>query len=178
MPTTVLKTTDTTSTVRRTTALARTGLLCLSLGLGALALSACGSHSASSTPTTAPTSAASRASTVSAPAIVATTATSPSPSAVAQQRRAAAEAAWKEGSVASSAELNRYLQEAVVDLSAARALGVDNTGAYATAIGMLRQLEAVPETDATAAQRATVRSDTLALDTFFGTPGLYGFPAS
>jgi hypothetical protein len=47
-------------------------------------------------------------------------------------------------------------------------------GADKEAIAELQQLETIPETSDTPAQITEAENDTTALNTFFGTPGLYG----
>ena len=72
---------------------------------------------------------------------------------------------WIAGSKVISANANLYLSRAEHWLRVARA--------YPTQVAQLAQLIALPITGLTPAQIATARRDTRALNTFFGTPGLY-----
>jgi len=72
-----------------------------------------------------------------------------------------------------SAEQNVPLINAVADLT--RGLSTDrNTSQYPAAISHLRDLATLPDSDVTPAQRRQGNTDVTFLDTFFGTPGLWG----
>ncbi|MBO0823895.1 MAG: hypothetical protein J2P27_08560 [Actinobacteria bacterium] len=62
--------------------------------------------------------------------------------------------------------MNVYLQRAADDLQATGYPG------YVTATNELTYLAHLPATNVTSDQRATAHTDVLALDSFFGTPGL------
>lgn len=72
---------------------------------------------------------------------------------------------WIAGSKAIAAETNRYLARARYWLERAKA--------YPTQVHQVAQLMALPITGLTPAQIRTARADTAALNSFFGTPGLY-----
>jgi len=115
--------------------------------------------------TTAPTTAAPK------PTAAPTTTAAPAGSA-ASVDFASAKQQWVAGASASSAAQNGYWSQAATDLHAAIAAGAPS-GSYTTAINELQQLESIPEMGATNAQVAEAQNDTAALNTFFGTPGLY-----
>ena len=73
----------------------------------------------------------------------------------------------------SSADQGTYLTQAATDLNGAISSGATNTSGYATAVAELQQLASLPDADQTAAQSSEFQSDTTALNTFFGTSGLY-----
>ncbi|HSZ43028.1 MAG TPA: hypothetical protein VK817_23955 [Trebonia sp.] len=79
----------------------------------------------------------------------------------------AALAQWKLAANAPLASINTYLRQAAKDLR-----GADDPG-YSTAIGQLTYLSNVPDSNVPPAQQAKAESDAKALDTFFGTPGLF-----
>ena len=79
---------------------------------------------------------------------------------------AGAQVAWIQGARASAALQGLYWTRAENDLKAAG-------GAFTTRITELKQLIALPNTSLTPVQIAKARSLTLALNGFFGTPGLY-----
>lgn len=76
---------------------------------------------------------------------------------------ATAQLAWIEGSHAISAQHGAYWQQA------AAALG----SSYPAAVAELDQLIALPDANQNPAQHAAYLHDVAALDSFFGTPGLY-----
>ncbi|HEY2214120.1 MAG TPA: hypothetical protein VGH31_03610, partial [Acidimicrobiales bacterium] len=78
--------------------------------------------------------------------------------------------AWENGATAISADQDMYWAQAVSDLQSVGA-GIE---AYKEAIAELQQLESIPETSDTPTQINEAENDTTALNTFFGTPGLYG----
>jgi hypothetical protein len=80
---------------------------------------------------------------------------------------------WQEGAAAISADQGSYLTQAATDLSNAIAAGEGNTSGYSSAVSELQQLASLPETSDTPAQISEAQSDLMALNTFFGTSGLY-----
>ncbi len=81
-----------------------------------------------------------------------------------------AKQAWENGAMAISADQDMYWNEAAADLAS---VGAGNE-AYNEAIAELKQLVSIPETSDTPTQISEAQNDTAALNTFFGTPGLYG----
>jgi hypothetical protein len=79
---------------------------------------------------------------------------------------AGAQAAWITGAKAVSANQGIYWTQAENDLKAAGA-------AFATQIAQLKQLISLPDANQTPTQNAEYHHDISALNTFFGTPGLY-----
>jgi hypothetical protein len=79
---------------------------------------------------------------------------------------AGAQVAWIQGATASDAVQGVYWTRAENDLKAAG-------GAFTTQITELKQLIALPHTSLTPTQIAEVQHLTRALNSFFGTPGLY-----
>lgn len=77
-----------------------------------------------------------------------------------------AQSAWKKGASASSAAEGSYWSKAATALKA-------DGSEYGTAIAQLHQLIALPDADQTAAQNKTYHHDIAALNSLFGTPGLY-----
>lgn len=108
-------------------------------------------------------------STTTAPAAPTTSTTAAEPPA----GFAAAKSEWQQGATASSADQGTYLTQAATDLNGAIGSGAANTSGYATAVQELQQLASLPDADQTAAQSSEFQSDTTALNTFFGTSGLY-----
>jgi hypothetical protein len=86
---------------------------------------------------------------------------------------AAAKLEWQQGASAISADQNSYFTQAATDLSNAIAAGEGNTSGYSSAVQELQQLASLPETSDTPAQMSEAQSDITALNTFFGTSGLY-----
>jgi hypothetical protein len=80
---------------------------------------------------------------------------------------------WQGGASAISADQGSYLTQAATDLSNAIAAGEANTSGYSSAVQELQQLASLPETSDTPTQISEAQSDTTALNTFFGTSGLY-----
>ena len=91
----------------------------------------------------------------------------PVPASSGQTGFAAAQAAWKQGSQVDLAQLNEYLSQAASDLRQA------GDPSYDTAISQLTYLAGLPDSNDTPTQIANAQTDDKALDTFFGTPGLY-----
>ena len=85
-------------------------------------------------------------------------------------RFTAAQTSWKTGATTDAAEQGRYWS------AARRELALSGT-ATAHERADLTSLIGVPETDTTAAQRATATRVVRELDGFFRTPGLYGVAA-
>lgn len=106
----------------------------------------------------------------STPATASTSPTAASTSAAptAQQKAAyaKAQADWKAAAQAPLADLNADIQKAADDLQAA------NDPAYQTAIGQLNDITSLPHDGLSDAQQKQVHADQVALDKFFGTPGL------
>jgi hypothetical protein len=100
-----------------------------------------------------------------------TSTTEAAPSAMGYQ---SAKTEWQEGSAVDTADQNSYWSTAVSDLTAGESHDTGNTGGYAAATAQLRYLISVPKMNATGAQNAEVNDDTLALNAFFDTNGLYG----
>jgi hypothetical protein len=79
---------------------------------------------------------------------------------------ARAQVEWIAGSKAIDAQMGAYWTQAENDLKAAG-------GAFTTQISQLKQLISLPDAQRTPAQNAAWTHDVSALNTFFGTPGLY-----
>ncbi len=92
------------------------------------------------------------------------------PAAAAVSHITSARADWKAGAKGASAEYNHYWAAARHQLASYGTKDVHE-------IADLTALMAIPETDTTAAQRATALRATRELNGFFGTPGLYGVTA-
>jgi hypothetical protein len=127
------------------------------VGLGALVatLSGCGtpaSTGASNTTTSTPST---------------TVNTTPPPSA------AAAILEWERGATVPSYQQSAYLRKAAADIERLLHDGIPNPSNFQTAERELLQLALIPETSASSAQRAEATHDVRALNTFFGTTGLY-----
>ena len=86
---------------------------------------------------------------------------------------AAAKDQWVQGASAISANQGTYWDQAATDLANAASSAGPQSASYMTAVQELHQLAALPETSETATQMAEAQQDTSALDSFFGTPGLY-----
>jgi hypothetical protein len=84
-----------------------------------------------------------------------------------------AKAQWNQGSCQASAVQGQYWQEAAVDLQQAEAQP-GSTSSYPTAVTDLQQLSTLPDMGLTSTQSTEFQSDMQFLNTFFGTPGLYG----
>jgi len=84
---------------------------------------------------------------------------------------------WELGAKSDAAGQAGYWLRAASDLDAVSSPGVPGPTGYAPAVQELKGLSTVPETDASAAQQATAQADTLALNSFFDTDGLYGVSA-
>jgi len=80
---------------------------------------------------------------------------------------------WRAGTSASSAEQGAYWVEASALLTNAVASGASGSSGFATPAEDLTQLSALPDAMQDAAQNAEYHSDISALNSFFGTPGLY-----
>jgi len=133
-------------------------------------LGGCGSSGGSgSAPTTSTApSPRSQAPTTFTTSTTTTTTTSQTPAGF-----AAAKLEWQQGAAAISADQGTYLNQAATDLSNAIAAGEGNTSGYSSAVQELQQLASLPDADQTPAQNSEFQSDTMALNTFFGTSGLY-----
>jgi len=152
---------------KRRAVLAVTGVMVFVL------LGGCGSSGGSgSAPTTStapsPRSQAPTTFTTSTTSTTSTTTTSQTPAGF-----AAAKLEWQRGATAISADQGTYLNQAATDLSNAIAAGEGNTSGYSSAVQELQQLASLPDADQTPAQNSEFQSDTMALNTFFGTSGLY-----
>lgn len=102
---------------------------------------------------------------------------SPTSTAAALADYAAAKQEWIAGSNTDAADLNTYLGRAASDLSDALTAGVADPASYRSAIGALRSLMTLPDTDVTPAQIQTANADTAVLNRFFDT-NLYTPPTS
>jgi hypothetical protein len=85
---------------------------------------------------------------------------------------------WRHGAKAIAADAPAYWFRAAADLQAglstdARPRTDEGRATYEGAIGQLNDLTTLPVADETPAQQAQTKSDTEALNSFFGTPGLY-----
>jgi hypothetical protein len=80
---------------------------------------------------------------------------------------------WENGATVDSAHQGIYWTNAATDLTRAAGAGAPNASAYATADQELRQLVSLPDAMQTPVQNAEFRREVAALNTFFGTPGLY-----
>jgi hypothetical protein len=117
------------------------------LGLAMLTLSGCNSQASTSRATTAP--------------------------AAVPAGFSAAKRQWVLGSNALSYETSKFLRGAASDLSGALANAGTHVATYRKAISELRQLASLPETSESARQQSEARRDLAALNSFFGTKGLY-----
>jgi len=86
---------------------------------------------------------------------------------------AAAKEQWQEGATVDAADQGLNWSRAATDLTNAVAASATGTVGYATAAAELKQLASLPDAMQTPAQMAESISDVAALNTFFGTPGLY-----
>jgi hypothetical protein len=144
----------------------------------AVLVAACGSSTAAPPSSTGhpvlPTTSWVRATTPATVAVATPAPTSsPSTSSATSAAAASAKQQWVEGATAISADLNRYLLRAASDLSGAVSAGDVNASGNQVAVQELRQLASIPETSDTPEQLAEAHSDIQALNSFFGTPGLY-----
>ena len=85
---------------------------------------------------------------------------------------------WVEGAKAADAEHAAYFARAAADLQVGlsgdqMATSVSGRSAYVDAIRQLIDLASLPDADETPVQQEESRSDTVAIDSFFHTPGLY-----
>lgn len=86
---------------------------------------------------------------------------------------AEAKGLWQAGAPAISANQGAYWSEAGNVLDNAVSSGASGTSGYSTAGQELAQLASLPDAMQTSAQNAEYHSDITALNSFFGTPGLY-----
>jgi ABC-type Fe3+-hydroxamate transport system substrate-binding protein len=84
----------------------------------------------------------------------------------------AAKQQWEEGAMADSADQTRFFNLAAGDLNSAITTGANHSD-YAHAVQELQQLASLPETSETPTQQSEAQHDVQALNTFFGTSGLY-----
>jgi hypothetical protein len=85
---------------------------------------------------------------------------------------AAAKSEWNEGSCNAAAVQSMYWLAAATDLQQGETQSGSTTSD--TAIADLKQLATLPDMGLTSAQVTESQSDTNYLNSFFGTPGLYG----
>jgi hypothetical protein len=85
----------------------------------------------------------------------------------------AAKQEWVGGSNAISADQDSYFSKAASDLTSAINSGAPNVSGYQMAVQELQQLASLPDADLTSTQDSEFQNDTSALNTFFGTQGLY-----
>ena len=86
---------------------------------------------------------------------------------------AEAKGLWEAGAPAISANQGSYWSEGGNVLDSAVSEGASGTSGFSTAGQELAQLASLPDAMQTSAQNAEYHSDITALNTFFGTPGLY-----
>ncbi len=142
----------------------------VSAGVAAAALlSACTSTAA---PAPAPTVTVTATQTTTAPAVTVTATVTKTAAAPSTAGYDAALAQWKAGATTDSADQGSNWAKAVTDLTNGESTDTNTTG-YAAAITQLKQLISLPDAQQTAAQNAEYHADINALNTFFGTPGLY-----
>jgi len=156
-------------------------------GIGGGLLAGCGSSgsrgkpSPSTTSSSAPAGAASTTTTVVITTTTTHATTTPTgatttPTTTATQVPAgftAAKQQWVEGSTAISADQDGYFSQAASDLTGAINSGATNVSGYQMAVQELQQLASLPDADLTPTQNTEFQNDTSALNTFFGTQGLY-----
>ncbi len=82
-------------------------------------------------------------------------------------------AQWKKGATAISAQQGEYWLAAASLLQSAEGTDGGNTSGYQVAANELKDLAALPDAQQTPAQNAEYHNDINALNSFFGTPGLY-----
>ncbi len=80
---------------------------------------------------------------------------------------------WVKGASEPSYEQITYLRQAASDLTGVLSAGGGDPTTYPEAIDDLYTLSTLPETDATPQQQQMAKTDIAALNTFFGTTGLY-----
>jgi hypothetical protein len=83
----------------------------------------------------------------------------------------AAKSQWVQGSTASSAQEGEFWLHAASDLDTAVSVGAPSS--YSHAAGQLRQLASLPDAMLTPTQQTEFHNDVTALNSFFGTSGLY-----
>lgn len=86
----------------------------------------------------------------------------------------AAKQAWEKGAAADSADQGVYWSRAGSDLTKATGAGESGGAGFKSAEHELEQLAVLPDADQTQAESAAFQHDIRALNTFFGTSGLYG----
>ena len=84
-----------------------------------------------------------------------------------------AQAQWKQGAGAVSAQQGAYWLKAASDLQAGEDTDDRDTSGYPQAINELTDLASLPDAQQTPAQNAQYHKDIDDLNAFFGTPGLY-----
>jgi hypothetical protein len=84
-----------------------------------------------------------------------------------------AQAQWKQGAGAVSAQQGAYWLKAASDLQAGEDTDGRDTSGYPQAINELTDLASLPDAQQTPAQNAQYHQDIDDLNAFFGTPGLY-----
>src|SRR5580658_7833896 len=152
---------------RKTLALALAAVL-----LGSLVVAACSSsppRSSTNAATTTSTSPATTSTTTTVPA----TSTTQTTSAQANPGFTAAKNQWIGGASAISADQDSYWNQAASDLANAAPSAGSQSASYMMAVQELQQLASLPETSETPTQMTEAQQDTSALNSFFGTPGLY-----
>ncbi len=122
------------------------------------------------------TTAATSTSTTAVPSTGITTSTSPGGVSGAPAL-ASAQQAWVSAGGASAATAGGLLTQAASDLSAAVAAGDSGTDGFTTAAQELSQMASIPATNTTPTQQAESLQDTIALNAFFATNGLFGISA-
>jgi hypothetical protein len=118
-------------------------------------------------PATVPSTAPSTPSTGTTPVTAPPTGGSKTTSGAFASEVAAAKAQWKAGAKAISADQGLYWIKAATDLA-----GAGTT--YIKQVGELTELATLPDAQQTSAENAEYHKDIDALNSFFGTPGLYG----
>ena len=86
---------------------------------------------------------------------------------------AEAKGLWQAAAAVDSADQGSYWSEGSNVLDSTVSAGASGTSGFSTAASELARLAALPDAMQTAAQNAEYHADIAALNTFFGTPGLY-----
>lgn len=81
---------------------------------------------------------------------------------------------WRVSGNAIVANQGRYWIQAAIDLQYGKSHDHADTSGYPTAIDALVNLASLPDTNVTPTQRQQAAADSAELDSFFGTPGLFG----
>jgi hypothetical protein len=146
------------------------------VGALALALAACGG---AAEPTAAAHKGGKQPVTIGGPGTSPPISTTPPPPAIPKPNTsgaggyANAKQQWVKGASAPSYEQITFFRQAASDLTGVLSAGGGDPTTYPQAIDDLYTLSTLPETDATPQQQQEAKTDIAALNTFFGTTGLY-----